>query len=37
MFNIFFFADNACLSNYADDTTLYSTGEDHNSYINLSN
>ena len=24
----FFFADNVCLSNYADDTTLYSIGED---------
>ena len=26
--NLFFFADNVCLSNYADDTTLYSIGED---------
>ena len=28
MFNdIFFFADNACLGNHTDDTTLYSIGE----------
>ena len=28
--DIFLFADNACLSNYAYDTTLYSIGENHN-------
>ena len=27
--DIFLFAHNACLSNYADDTTLYSIGETH--------
>ena len=28
--DIFLFPDNVCLSNYADDTTLYSIGENHN-------
>ena len=28
--DIFLFPDNACLSNYADGTTLYSVGENHN-------
>ena len=42
MFNIyinviFLFTDNVCLSNYADDTTLYSTGENHNKNRNISN
>ena len=28
--DIFLFPDNVCLSNYADDTTLYSIGENYN-------
>ena len=28
--NIFLFPDNGCLTNYADDITLYSIGENHN-------
>ena len=35
--DIFLFADNVCLSNYADDTTLYSIGENHNTNRNISN
>ena len=35
--DIFLFADNVCLSNYADDTTLYSNGENHNTNRNISN
>ena len=31
------FADNAFLSNYADDTALYSTGENHNTKKNILN
>ena len=42
MFNIcindtFLFADNAFLSNYADDTALYSTGENYNTKKNILN
>ena len=42
MFNIyingtFLFPDNGCLSKYADDTTLYSVGENHNSNRNILN
>ena len=42
MFNIcingiFLFADNTCLSNYADHTTLYSMGENHNTSRNILN
>ena len=40
MFNIYiniFFTDNVCLSNYANDTTLYSNGENHNTNTNISN
>ena len=40
MFNIYiniFFTDNVCLSNYANDTTLYSIGENHNTNTNISN
>ena len=33
----FLFADNVCLSYYADDTTLYSIGENHNTNRNISN
>ena len=29
------FPDNGCLSNYADDTTLYSIGENHNTNRNI--
>ena len=28
--DIFLIGDNACLSSYANDTTFYSTGENHN-------
>ena len=40
MFNIyindvFLFSDNGCLSNYDDDTTLYSIGENHNTNRNI--
>ena len=35
--DIFLFADNGCLSNYADGTTLYSNGENHNTNRNISN
>ena len=40
MFNIYiniFFTDNVCLSNYANDTTLYSIGENHYTNTNISN
>ena len=40
MFNIYiniFFTDNVCLSNYANDTTLYSIRENHNTNTNISN
>ena len=42
MFNIYFnsiilFADNASLSNYADDTTIYSIVENHNNNRDISN
>ena len=42
MFNIYIndifpFADNVCLSNYADDTTLYSVGENRNTNRNITN
>ena len=33
----FLFPDNVCLSNYADDTTLYSIGENHNTNRNILN
>ena len=33
----FLFGDNACLSNYADDTTLYSTGKNHSTNRNIFN
>ena len=33
--DIFLFPDNGCLSNYADDTTLYSIGENHNTNRNI--
>ena len=33
----FLFLDNVCLSNYADDTTLYSIGENHNTNRNILN
>ena len=35
--DIFLFPDNGCLSNYADDTTLYSIGENHNTNRNILN
>ena len=35
--NIFLFPDNVFLSNYADDTTLYSVGENHNTNRNILN
>ena len=35
--DIFLFANNAYLSNYADDTTLYSIGENHITYRNMLN
>ena len=35
--DIFLFPDNGCLSNYADDTTLYSIGENHNTTRNILN
>ena len=35
--DIFLFPDNVCLSNYADDTTLYSIGENHNTNRNILN
>ena len=35
IYDIFLFAENACLSNYADDTTLYSVGENHNTNKNI--
>ena len=34
---IFIFADNACLSNYANDSTLYLIGENHNINRNILN
>ena len=42
MFNIYIndislFPDNGCLTNYVDDTTLYSTGENHNTKRNILN
>ena len=33
--DIFLFPDNGCLSNYADDATLYSIGENHNTNRNI--
>ena len=33
--DIFLSANNACLCNYADDTTLYSTGENRNTNRNI--
>ena len=33
--DIFLFPDNGCLSNYADGTTLYSIGENHNTNRNI--
>ena len=33
--DIFLFPDNVCLSNYADDATLYSIGENHNTNRNI--
>ena len=35
--DIFLFPDNGCLSNYADDTTLYPIGENHNINRNILN
>ena len=35
--DMFLFPDNVCLSSYADDTTLYSTGENHNTNRNILN
>ena len=35
--DIFLFPDKVCLRNYADDTTLYSTGENHNTNRNILN
>ena len=35
--DIFLFPDNGCLSNYADDTTLHSFGENHNTNRNILN
>ena len=35
--DIFLFADDVCLSNYADDTTLCSVGENHNANKNILN
>ena len=35
--DIFLFADNACLSNYADDATLCSIGDNHNTNRNTLN
>ena len=35
--DIFLFPENVCLSNYADDTTLYSIGENHNTNRNILN
>ena len=35
--DIFFIPDNACLNNYADDTTLYSIVENQSTYRNISN
>ena len=35
--DIFLSANNACLCNYADDTTLYSTGENRNTNRNILN
>ena len=35
--DIFPFADNACLSNYADDTSLYSIEENNNTNRNILN
>ena len=42
MFNIYIndtllFADNVCISNYAEHTTLYSTGKNHNTNRNTTN
>ena len=34
---IFLFPDNVCLSNYADDTNLYTIGENHNTNRNILN
>ena len=33
--DIFLFSDNGCLNNYADDATLYSVGENHNTNRNI--
>ena len=35
--DLFLFPDNVSLSNYADDTTLYSIGENHNTNRNILN
>ena len=35
--NIFLFPDNVCLSNFADDTTLYSIGKNHSTSRNMLN
>ena len=35
--DIFLFPYNGCLSNYVDDTTLYSIGENHNTNRNILN
>ena len=35
--NIFLFPDNVSLSNYADDTTVFSIGENHNTNRNILN
>ena len=35
--NIFLFPDNVSLSNYADDTTFFSIGENHNTNRNILN
>ena len=35
--DIFLFPDNVCLSNYADDTTPYSIGENHSTNRNILN
>ena len=35
--DIFLFRDNGCLSNYADDATLYLIGENHNTNRNILN
>ena len=35
--DIFLFPDNGCWRNYADDTSLYSIGENHNTNRNILN